>query len=115
MEIIVYILVCLCISLDVYVLYKIYKLDKKVENKTDGNNRQLAEAGNALTDTLKVAFDSLKKNSIEHTKINSKISDHNLRIHRLEQFQNRKVKDSPRHDVFYADDSDALTKNNKKE
>jgi len=73
--------------------YQIKKLKKQLLEQDDAHKRALATAGNAITDTLKVAFDQLKKNNSDHSKINSKLTEYNSRIHRLEQNMNRSVKD----------------------
>lgn len=73
--------------------YQIKKLNKQLLEQNESHKKALATAGNAITDTLKVAFDQLKKNNSDHSKINSKLTEYNSRIHRLEQNMNRSVKD----------------------
>jgi hypothetical protein len=62
----------------------------KEQNST--HKKLLAEAGSAITETLKVAFENLKKNSNDHGKFNAKIVEYNSRIHRLEQHISRTAK-----------------------
>lgn len=45
------------------------------------------ESGNAITDTLKVAFENLKKTSNDQSKTNAKLAEYNSRLHRIEQRQ----------------------------
>ena len=73
--------------------YQIEKLKQKLIEQDDGHKRALATAGNAITDTLKVAFEQLKKNNSDHSKINSKTTELNSRLYRLEQRQIRSTRD----------------------
>jgi hypothetical protein len=92
MEIFAYILLFLLVSANVYLIYKAIDLQKQLNKLDKDHKKQLVDAGNAITDTLKVAFDNLKRNSSEHNKINSKLTEYNSRIHRLEHM-NRSPKD----------------------
>ena len=85
-------LCALLIAYSVRYYYQIKKLQQKIIEQDDAHKRALATAGNAIADTLKVAFEQLKKNNSDHAKINSKLTDYNSRIHRLEQNMNRSVK-----------------------
>ena len=80
-------------SLIGYLMYKISKLNQTIANDNENHKKALAEAGNAITETLRVAFDNLKRNNAEHGKINTKLNEHSSRIHRLEQQNNRNVRD----------------------
>lgn len=73
-----------------YLVYRTVQLDRKIKEQDIAHKKALAEAGNAITDTLKIVFENLKKNSSDHGKLNSKLVEHNSRIHRLEQHINRK-------------------------
>ena len=116
MEIIVYIILFVLLSLDVYLIYKSYKLEKRLNTQAQDQKKQLVEAGNAITDTLKIAFDNLKRNSSDHNKINAKISEHNSRIHRLEQHENRSVKGLTQREEMMDNEPEApITRKNKKE
>jgi hypothetical protein len=92
-----------------YLLHKQVKILRMLKEQDITHKKSLAEAGSAITETLKVAFDNLKKNSNDHNKFNTKIVEHNSRIHRVEQhisrtdknFDNKKVK---------ADDEVAFTR-----
>lgn len=86
-------LCALLIAYSVRSYYQIKKLQQKIIEQDGVHKSALATAGNAITDTLKVAFDQLKKNNSDHSKINSKLTEYNSRIHRLEQNMNRSVKD----------------------
>lgn len=83
----------LLIGANVYLAYKAMQLQKQLNKLDKDHKKQLAEAGNAITDTLRVAFDNLKRNTGDHNKINSKLTEHNSRIHRLEQNMNRSLKE----------------------
>lgn len=93
MDIIVYILVLLLIGLDAYLIRKTYTLEKKLNEKSTEHQKRLSDAGDAITDTLRVAFDNLKRNSNDHQKINAKLTEYNSRIHRLEQHIGRTEKE----------------------
>lgn len=75
-----------------YLLYIANKMQRKLKEQDEKHRKALLEAGNAITETLHVAFDSLKKNASDHNKLNSKIVEHNTRIHRLEQHISRTAK-----------------------
>jgi hypothetical protein len=86
-------LCALLIAYSVRSYYQIKKLQQKIIEQDGAHKRALATAGNAITDTLKVAFEQLKKNNSDHSKINSKLTEYNSRIHSLEKNMNRSVKD----------------------
>lgn len=97
-----YFTLTLCVLLLAYSAssyYQIKKLYQKLIEQDDAHKRALATAGNAITDTLKVAFEQLKKNNVDHSKINSKLTEHTSRIHRLEQNMNRSVKDGLKQNI----------------
>ena len=94
METTVYITLILLVAIDVYCLVKLYKLVRKLNEQEEKQKKALAEAGNAITDTLRVAFDNLKRNTSEHNKINAKLNEYNARIHRLEQHNNRNANEA---------------------
>ena len=70
--------------------------------KTNSDNQALAlkEAGNALTDTLKIAFDSLKKLTSGQGKTHTKLTDVSGRLHRLEQHLQRSLNDESRRNAI---------------
>lgn len=91
-----YFTLTLCVLLIAYSVYsynQIKKIRQKFIEQDDVHKKALATAGNAITDTLKVAFDQLKKNNIDHSKINSKTTELSSRLHRLEQQQIRTTRD----------------------
>lgn len=92
-----YFTLTLCFLLIAYSAHsyiQIKRIRQKLIEQDDAHKKALATAGNAITDTLKVAFDQLKKNNIDHTKINSKTTELNSRLHRLEQQQARDARNS---------------------
>lgn len=92
------------------------KIKKEMQEQDLAHKKSLAEAGNAITDTLKIAFDNLKKNANEHNKINGKITEHNSRIHRLEQNSSRTARELEKRDEIAEDDLDIpVARKNKKE
>lgn len=72
-----------------YIFY-IYKIRPTQQSFTESLKKQkmmFIESGNAITDTLKVAFENLKKTSNDQSKTNAKLTEYNSRLHRLEQRQ----------------------------
>lgn len=80
-------------SVSGYFIYEMFQLNKKMTKKIEEQKKALSDAGSAISDTLRVAFDNLKRNTAEHNKINAKLNEHNSRIHRLEQHNNRSIRD----------------------
>ena len=96
--------------------YQIKKLNKQLLEQNESHKKALATAGNAITDTLKVAFEQLKKNNSDHSKINSKTTELNSRLYRLEQQQIRSVRDNVnRTNNFNKKQHKNLTQENKNE
>jgi gamma-glutamylcysteine synthetase len=93
MDILETILFVLLFSVSGYFIYEMFKLNKALIKQNEDQRKALAEAGNAITDTLRVAFDNLKRNTAEHNKINAKLNEHSSRIHRIEQHNNRNIRD----------------------
>jgi len=82
------------------VLWLLYRLHNITEGNMQKSATMLSEAGNAITDTLKIAFENLKKVSGNITKAQGKISDHEARLHRLEQGTQRAAGISARHEAI---------------
>ena len=121
-----YFILTLCVLLLAYSVrsyYQIKKLqqkiieqDAKIIEQDGAHKRALATAGNAITDTLTVAFEQLKKNNSDHSKINSKTTELNSRLYRLEQQQIRSVRDNVnRTNNFNKKQHKNLTQENKNE
>lgn len=68
-----------------YLIHRIIKLNRKINEQDLAHKKALAEAGNAITDTLRVAFDNIKRQGSEMSKITNKQSEYQSRLHRLEQ------------------------------
>ena len=64
---------------------------KKIREASEKQTASLKEAGAALTDTLKVLFDNLKKLNTEKTRLQSKLAALDTRTHNLEQYQRKPV------------------------
>ena len=114
-----YFTLTLCVMLIAYSVrshYQIKKLQQKIIEQDGAHKRAIATAGNAITDTLKVAFEQLKKNNSDHSKINSKTTELNSRLYRLEQQQIRSVRDNVnRTNNFNKKQHKNLTQENKNE
>ena len=66
-------------------LRAIFKFKKRIEENFKKQNEKFVESGNAITDTLKVAFDNIKKNSNAISKLQSTLAEQNTKIYRIEQ------------------------------
>lgn len=77
--------------LDIWVaLFYLYlQLKRRVSEEFEKYNIKFVESGNAITDTLKVAFDNIKKTSTEQQRLNAKLREYNSKLHRVEQHQHR--------------------------
>lgn len=93
MEIFIYIAIFVLFIMCGYIMYRHVLLERKVKEQDESHRKAIVNSGNAITDTLRVAFDNLKRNASDHNKINGKITEHNSRIHRLEQHISRTAKD----------------------
>lgn len=74
------------------VLYILWRLDERQRADDKKHGTRLVEAGNAITDTLRLAFDNLKKLTNSGTKTQAKITEHENRLRRLEQYTQRNQK-----------------------
>jgi ABC-type bacteriocin/lantibiotic exporter with double-glycine peptidase domain len=94
-------------SIFVYILYEVAINDRDArenrENIKQNSEKQavaLKEAGNALTETLKIAFDGLKKLYGDRTTTQSKLRDHTTRIKRLEQHLKKSIEIEARREAI---------------
>jgi hypothetical protein len=93
-----------------FLLYQHVQLERRLKEQDIAHKKALAEAGNAITDTLKVAFDNLKRNASDHSKINGKLTEQNSRIHRLEQHIGRTVRETSNKDISVPDEQEQRPK-----
>lgn len=70
-----------------FYIYKIRPTQQSFQESLKKQKAMFIESGNAITDTLKVAFENLKKSSNDQHKTNAKLTEYNSRLHRLEQRQ----------------------------
>lgn len=68
-----------------YLVYQHIHLEKKIKDQEKSQKKAIADAGNAITDTLRVAFDNIKRHGSEINKLSGKHTEYQSRIHRLEQ------------------------------
>lgn len=68
-----------------YLFYINHRLNKQIQSQDISHKKALAEAGNAITDTLKIAFDNIKQHNVKLDKLNNKHTEYQSRFHRLEQ------------------------------
>jgi predicted phage gp36 major capsid-like protein len=71
----------------IFYIYKIRPTQQSFQESLKKQKAMFIESGNAITDTLKVAFENLKKSSNDQHKTNEKLTEYNSRLHRLEQRQ----------------------------
>jgi predicted phage gp36 major capsid-like protein len=71
----------------IFYIYKIRPTQQSFQESLKKQKVMFIESGNAITDTLKVAFENLKKTSNDQSKTNAKLTEYNSRLHRLEQRQ----------------------------
>ena len=71
----------------IFYIYKIRPTQQSFQESLKKQKAMFIESGNAITDTLKVAFENLKKTSNDQSKTNAKLTEYNSRLHRLEQRQ----------------------------
>jgi ribosomal 50S subunit-associated protein YjgA (DUF615 family) len=81
----VYVILFLLLGLVSYLFYSNNKLNKLIKAQDVAHKKALAEAGNAITDTLKIAFDNIKQHNVKLDKLNNKNTEYQSRFHRLEQ------------------------------
>lgn len=85
MEALIYIVFFILFALCGYILYRHIQLERLVKEQDKTQKKALLEAGNAITDTLKVAFENIKRHGSEMNKLTSKYTETQSRLHRLEQ------------------------------
>lgn len=61
-----------------------FKLKAINSKQSIEQKKALAEAGNAIADTLKVAFDNLKNQGFKIDKLNKKDTEYQSRFHKME-------------------------------
>ena len=81
----VYVILFLLLGLVSYLFYSSNKLNKLIKAQDVAHKKALAEAGTAITDTLKIAFDNIKQHNVKLDKLNNKHTEYQSRFHRLEQ------------------------------
>lgn len=85
----VYITLFVILLGEIYVSYKLYGLYKQLKKLEKETRQDLNEAGGAISDTLKVLFDNLKRQNVKLDKISNKHTEYQSRFHRLEQTTQR--------------------------
>lgn len=83
--IIVYTILTLLSLATTMLYYRLRRTEKALRDEIQKNNKSLVEAGNAITDTLKVAFDNLKRVTHKQDKQTNEIHQTTNRVHRVEQ------------------------------
>lgn len=85
MEMFMYISVFIIYALCGYLYYLHKQIDRKLKEQTETSKKALIEAGNALTETLRIAFDNLKRQGMKLDKTANKDTEYQSRFHRIEQ------------------------------
>ena len=86
-----------------FYIYKIRPTQQSFQESLKKQKAMFIESGNAITDTLKVAFENLKKSSNDQHKTNAKLTEYNSRLHRLEQRQRGLVSNRGGEDTDYGE------------
>ena len=81
----IYVALFLLYGVSGYLFYINHRLKKQIQSQDISHKKALAEAGNAITDTLKIAFDNIKQHNVKLDKLNNKHTEYQSRFHRLEQ------------------------------
>lgn len=87
--IIVYTILTLISLATTLLYYKLRRTEKALRDELKKNNKSLVDAGNAITDTLKIIFDNLKRTTQKQDKQANELHQTTNRIHRIEQQFNR--------------------------
>ena len=83
--IIVYTILTLISLATTLLYYKLRRTEQALRDEIQKNNKSLVEAGNAITDTLKIVFDNLKRTTHKQDKQSKELNQITGRIHRAEQ------------------------------
>jgi len=86
-----------------FYIYKIRPTQQSFQESLKKQKVMFIESGNAITDTLKVAFENLKKTSNDQHKTSTKLTEYNSRLHRLEQRQRGLVSNRGGEDTDYGE------------
>lgn len=86
-----------------FYIYKIRPTQQSFQESLKKQKAMFIESGNAITDTLKVAFENLKKTSNDQHKTSTKLTEYNSRLHRLEQRQRGLVSSRGGEDADYGE------------
>ena len=87
----------------IFYIYKIRPTQQSFQESLKKQKVMFIESGNAITDTLKVAFENLKKTSNDQHKTSTKLTEYNSRLHRLEQRQRGLVSNRGGEDTDYGE------------
>ena len=63
-------------------IYEIFRLKNQLRKQSEDQKRLLADAGNAITDTLRTAFDNLKNINQKHERLNKSVKEIDTQIGR---------------------------------
>jgi hypothetical protein len=90
-----------------YLIYQNIKLRRLIKRQELLGKKALDEAGQALTGTLKVAFDNIKRLMQKTDKISSTLKDHTEKIHSIMIVNKRK------HEILQSIEKNSETIKNK--
>ena len=83
--IIVYTIITLLSLVNTLLFYRLVRTERALREEIQKNSRSLADAGNAIADTLKVAFDGIKRLTTKQDKQAVENNQITGRVHRIEQ------------------------------
>jgi hypothetical protein len=84
-----WVLILLGCALNMVNLFIMWRIEQRTDADDKKHNTKLVDAGNAITDTLRVAFEHLKKLASAGQKTQAKLTDHESRLRRIEQYMHR--------------------------
>lgn len=96
--------------------YLYMQLKRRTAEEFKKYNVKFVESGNAITDTLRVAFDNIKKNTRSANQLQSPLTELKARVHRIEQHISRiKVQGMPLSSAFPEEKEKSKITNQKNE
>jgi len=64
-------------------IYEIFRLKNQFRKQNEDQKRSLAEAGSAITDTLRTAFDNIKNINQKHERLNRDVKEIDAKLQGL--------------------------------
>jgi len=75
-----------------YFQYQIVQLERKQKENNSKRAKELSDAGKAITETLRTAFDNIKVINQKHERLNKSVKDLKVRLQNLTSHDKRLIK-----------------------